>query len=342
VSERSERTIDTGVVPVVDLASPGAAAAVDDACRRVGFFQITGHGLPADVVDGMLDAAGRFFDLPEADKRTCLPPTSSVNRGWAPLGSESLAYSLGVDSPPDLFEAFNTGHEVDYRDPFHAEHRDGFFAPNLWPDLDRFRDAFVAYFVETAALARRLTRLMATALALPEDFFDGKTSHSPDVLRVNWYRRSPEAGPPLPGQQRMGAHTDYGVLTVLFADRVPGLEIVAPDGTWVGVQPEPGCLLVNLGDLLAQWTNDRWRSTLHRVVPPEGGGAALRRSAAFFHEADPDALVEVLPTCVSDDEPARYEPVLAGDHLLAKLLGPRELRPSVAASTLGGRAGSVG
>jgi isopenicillin N synthase-like dioxygenase len=132
----------------------------------------------------------------------------------------------------------------------------------------------------------------------------------------------------------MGAHTDYGVLTVLLADRVPGLEIVDPHGDWVGVVPEPGCLLVNLDDLLAQWTNDRWRSTLHRVVPPVGEGERLRRSAAFFHEADSDALVEAISTCVDAAHPARYPPVRAGDHLLAKLLGPRELRRSDAVSTV--------
>jgi hypothetical protein len=169
-------------------------------------------------------------------------------------------------------------------------------------------------------------------------FFVDKTDHSPDVLRVNWYQRADGSPAVLPGQQRMGAHTDYGVLTILLADRVPGLEIVAPGGDWVGVQPEPGCFLVNLGDLLAQWTNDRWRSTLHRVVPPTGVGECLRRSAAFFHEANSDALVEVLPTCVTADRPARYEPVLAGDHLLAKLRGSRELERSTAVSTLGERA----
>jgi isopenicillin N synthase-like dioxygenase len=176
---------------------------------------------------------------------------------------------------------------------------------------------------------------MASALDMPAGFFARHTDYSPDVLRVNWYRPSE---PALPGQQRMGAHSDYGVLTVLLADRVPGLQIVAPDGEWVGVEPEPGCFLVNLGDLLAQWTNDRWRSTLHRVVP----GGHLRRSAAFFHEANSDALVEVLPTCVTASRPARYAPVLAGEHLMAKLLGPRELRRSDATSTVGERTGAIG
>ncbi|MDQ6696470.1 MAG: isopenicillin N synthase family oxygenase, partial [Actinomycetota bacterium] len=122
-----------------------------------------------------------------------------------------------------------------------------------------------------------------------------------------------------------------------------GLQIVGPDGAWHDVVPAPGALLINLGDLLAQWTNDRWRSTLHRVIPPPpgSGGAARRRSAAFFHDGNYDALVECLPTCATADQPARYAPVLAGDHLLAKLVGPRTLQPSSAADTTGDRRAAV-
>lgn len=311
------------LVPVVDLADPAAPSWLDDACTRVGFFQVTGHGISEDTVEAMLEASGRFFDLPEPTKRTCIPPRPDVNRGWAPLGTESLAYSLGVDAPPDLFEAFNVATEHDEQ--------------NIWPALDDFRRPVADYFGAVADLAQRLTLVMAEALGMDRDFFVPFTDRSPDVLRINWYRRGPDAPAPLPGQQRMGAHTDYGVLTVLHADPVPGLEIVGPDGDWVGVRPEPGCFLVNLGDLLAQWTNDRWRSTLHRVAPPGGEGRHLRRSAAFFHEANSDALVEAIPSCVTPDRPARYPPVLAGEHLLAKLLGPREGRVSVATSTIADR-----
>ena len=157
------------------------------------------------------------------------------------------------------------------------------------------------------------------------------------MLRVNWYERADGSAPVLPGQQRMGAHTDYGVLTVLLADRVPGLEIVAPDGEWTGVQPEPGCFLVNLGDLTAQWTNDRWRSTLHRVVPPPGIGPARRRSTAFFFDADWDALVTCVATCTDADHPPKYPAVRAGEHLMAKLMGPRTRQPSAAANTAADR-----
>ncbi len=249
---------------------------------------------------------------------------------------------MGVDAPPDLFEAFNIGHEHDDQDPVHVAERHRFFAPNLWPERpDGFRDALLAYWHEAGAVAHRLTAMLAVALEMPEDFFEQHTAHAPDVMRVNWYERASGSPPPAPGQQRMGAHTDYGVLTILYGDAVPGLEILAPDGSWLPVVPEPGCMLVNLGDLLAQWTNDRWRSTLHRVVPPPADGSALRRSIAFFHEADSDAVVQPLSSCVTPDRPARYEPVTAGQHLTDKLLGPRRQRPSTAASTLGDRTAAL-
>lgn len=338
----------TFTVPVIDVSTwddgPSAraeiAARLDDACTRVGFLQLAGHGVAADVVEAMLAASAAFFRLPEDEKRRYVPPSPSINRGWAPLGSESLAYSLGVDAPPDLFEAFNIGHEHDPSDPIHVRDRDSFFAPNIWPERPSgFRQALLDYWHAVDAVAHRLTSMLAVALAMPEDFFELRTGRSPDVMRVNWYERAVGSPPPLPGQQRMGAHTDYGVLTILYADRVEGLEIVAPDGAWTPVVPKAGCFLVNLGDLLAKWTNDRWRSTLHRVVPPPAAedGSALRRSVAFFHEADSDAIVEALPSCVSEGNPARYAPVTAGEHLMEKLMGPRELRPSTATQTTDGR-----
>ena len=129
---------------------------------------------------------------------------------------------------------------------------------------------------------------------------------------------------------RMGAHTDYGSITVLLADPVPGLQISDGAGSWHDVVPSEGSFVVNVGDLLSEWSNDRWRSTLHRVVPPPPGvvGAVRRRSVAWFQQPNHDAVIECLPTCCDAANPPRYSPVTSGDHLLAKLMGPRLLRPS--------------
>ena len=324
--------MNDSVVPVVDISGWRVATArasiaeeVDAACSNVGFLQIVGHATPQFLIDDMLRAADALFARPLDEKRTWIPPAPEINRGYAPIGTESLSYSLGREAPPDLFEAFNIGlDDVPGTAVYQARAHD-LFAANIWPTTLDVSAPIVAYFGAVAELARRLTRIFAVALGLDEDFFVDKTDHSTDTMRMNHYLRRPGEPEPIDGQQRMGAHTDYGIVTVLYADPVAGLEIVAPDGSWRSVVPEPGAFLVNLGDLTAEWTNDRWRSTLHRVVPPtrSQSGPARRRSVAFFHDGNHDALVECLPTCVGVDNPARYPPVLAGDHLMAKLMGPR-------------------
>jgi isopenicillin N synthase-like dioxygenase len=332
------------LVPIVDLGAPDAPAQIDAACRQVGFLSIRGHGVATSVVDRMLTATDALFALALEDKLALQPSHPEVDRGYAAKGSEGLLYSLGDDTaPPDLFEAFNIGPDSwPAGDPVYERERHRVFAPNLWPDHPAtadLRPALLAYFEEVRLLAHRLTDLFADALGLPTDFFEDKTDHCTETMRVNHYRRAPGDPDPLPGQQRMGAHSDYGILTILYADRVPGLQIVGPDGAWHDVQPAEGAFLVNLGDLLAQWTNDRWRSTLHRVVPPPRSvtGSAVRRSVAFFHDGNYDALVECLPTCCSAENPPRYPPVVAGDHILAKLMGPRVFAASEAMTTAGDR-----
>jgi isopenicillin N synthase-like dioxygenase len=336
------------LVPVIDLQDPNAPALIDDAARRIGFLSVVNHGIPGDVIAGMLAATDDFFALPVADKLALVPPTPDVDRGYAAKGSESLYQSLGhEDAPTDLFEAYNVGPDIGpdgwpAGDPRHGLDQPLFTSGNIWPSQPSqvaLRPAVMAYFEEARALAHRLTKLFATALGLPADYFESFTDHATDTMRINRYERAAGEPEPLSGQQRMGAHSDYGVLTVLYADHVPGLQIVGPDNQWHDVMPAPNALLVNLGDLLAQWTNDQWLSTLHRVVPPprSADGPNLRRSVAFFHEGNFDGLIECLPTCVSADRPARYEPVLAGEHLLAKLMGPRTLTASSATSTTSGR-----
>ena len=316
------------LVPVVDLAAVGAPEAVDAACRSVGFFSLIGHGIAPDVIERMLAATDELFSLALSTKLQWRPAEPSINRGYAARGTEGLTYSLGLEgSPPDLFEAFNIGPPG---------------PDNIWPEapgLADLRPALEAYFEQARLVAHRLTSVFARALDLEPDFFEDKTDHSTDTLRVNNYERSAGDADPVEGQQRMGAHTDYGIVTVLYADPVPGLQIVSPDGSWADVLPARGALLVNLGDLLAEWTNDRWRSTLHRVVPPprNAAGPVRRRSVAFFHDGNADAVIECLPTCRSSANPARYPPTIAGEHLAAKLRGPRTLTASEAISTAGDR-----
>ena len=343
------------LVRTVDVAAwfggdePARAAvvdAVDAECRRIGFLRIAGHPIPADLIERMFAVTTAFFDLPEEAKAACVVEDRARNRGYATYGSEALAYSLGVDAQPDMFEAFNCGTEVaDYGVPYFAAERHRLFSDNVWPvEPAAMKDVWNRYFEACVALSAELMRMFAIALGMPEGYLVDRTNRAPNVMRANNYQRRSGHGDPEPGQMRMGAHSDYGACTILAADPVPGLQIIGPDGDWYDVMPEPGTLLVNLGDLLAEWTNDRWRSTVHRVVPPRGSsGAARRRSVAFFHEANYDALVTVIPTCTSADNPPRYAPVTAGDHLMNKLMGPRTLQKSQADQTaLGDRAAAVG
>ena len=311
------------------------AAEFDRAARTVGFFSIVGHGVDPDLIAEMLRVTGAFFDLPAAEKMRYYVDDRAANRGYAPEGSEALAYSLGeCDLPTDLFEAFNVGCELtadQLADPHYHGRGAQFFAPNVWPAVpDEFREVWLAYFEAVDAVASDVMAAAAVALGMAADHFVALLDKGPTVMRANNYQRHGDAAAPLDGQMRMGAHTDYGSITVLLADPVPGLQIRADDGSWHDVIPPEGSFVVNVGDLLSEWSNDRWRSTLHRVVPPppDVEGPVRRRSVAWFQQPNHDAVIECLPSCSDAANPPRYAPVTSGEHLLAKLMGPRLLRPS--------------
>jgi isopenicillin N synthase-like dioxygenase len=318
------------------------AAQLDAAGRGSGFFSITGHGIDPDLIAAMLDVTSRYFDLPVTTKLDHVVADRAANRGYAAEGSEALAYSLGeTDLAPDLFEAFNVGRELtaeQLADPYFATSRDRYFAPNLWPEqLPEMRAVWLAYWDAVEALGLQIMAAAALALGLPEHHFGGSLDRSISVMRANNYQRRAGAAAPGEGQMRMGAHTDYGSITVLLADRVPGLQLRI-GGEWHDVLPPEHGFLVNIGDLLAEWTNDRWHSTMHRVVPPPAtaDGPVRRRSIAWFQQPNWDAVIECLPHCHDEANPARYRAVTSGEHLMAKLMGPRLLRPSEAAPAHGG------
>ncbi|MEV6071421.1 2-oxoglutarate and iron-dependent oxygenase domain-containing protein [Nocardia sp. NPDC052001] len=328
----SAQSIDGALqVPIIDISGFGDGDAaerariadhIDSAATEVGFMQIVGHGIPEQVCAGLVEAMDTLFGLPMAQKRACIAP-AGVNRGYTAPKTERLSYSLGVYSPDDLFEAFNIGVQAaDFPDiALPPEH----YPANIWPaGQQRLRAQIEDWFTHAAQVARTMTRIFAVALGLPEEFFAPYQDHTMDVFRMNNYQLPPNDAVVEPGQLGMGAHTDYGILTILWADAVRGLQILDTDGVWHDVTPAPGALLVNLGDLLARWTNDRWISTLHRVLAPIGEDGRLyrRRSAAYFHDGNYDAVIDTLPGCTS---PARYAPITVAAHLTQKIAGSREL-----------------
>ena len=312
-------------LPTIDLGAHDAATRIGEACATVGFFQVIGHAVPDDVIGSAWAHARAFFDLPLDERMSAAQVHPDDAYGYQPVAFESLNRSMaataGDAAPPDLKQTFNVG---PFTPPRHALDDSGSrwaFAPTPWPAaLPTLRPALAAYYAQMDLLAIRLMRCFALALHLPEQFFDPFVDDAPGALRALDYPHLPDAAP-LPGQLRAGAHTDYGTLTILRQDDAPGgLEVLDPrSDRWTPVPADPAAFVVNLGDLMQRWTNDRWRSTLHRVVvPPAASGPSRRQSMAFFHNANYHARVECLPTCLEPGERPRHLPVVAGPHLQAK------------------------
>jgi isopenicillin N synthase-like dioxygenase len=342
---QASAALDDVFPPVIDLTEPDAISQIDEACRTVGFFQVVEHGIPRETITAAFSEVDKFFARPLSEKLSWSSPGPEIERGYAAKGSEGLSYSLGLEnSPPDLFEAFTVARDkYPPDDPAFVDDRHHFFEPNIWPDdAPEFRTALVTYYLEIQALAHRLTTLFAKALGMEDDFFEERTRHSCDTLRVNYFEGVP-GQKVMDNQYGIGPHTDYGILTVLLTDATPGLEVVDPTGEWRPVHAVPGALVVNIADMLAQWTNDHWRSTLHRVVAiqPRRGDIVRRRSLPFFHEGDYDMVVECLPTCCGPGDPARYPPVIAGEHVAAKVLSGHLKEAAKVGSTVGNRAGAL-
>jgi isopenicillin N synthase-like dioxygenase len=330
--------------PVVDLASADAPARIDEACQNVGFFQILGHEIPATLTDDVFDVADRFFGGPLPEKMRWNSSAPEIERGYSAKGTEGLAYSLDLAQPPDLFEAFTIGREDLPDDPaFHTDAHT-FFAPNIWPSSPAdMRSTLLDYWDHAQRVVHRLTSLMATGLGLADDYFEPLTDKAVEALRINYFEGRP-GDSALPNQFGIGPHTDYGIVTLLLADQEPALQAYTKDDEWRYVVPLPGALVVNVGDLMSRWTNDRWRSTLHRVTPVLATDNTIRRrrSVPFFHEGNYDAVVTCLPTCTDADNPPKYGPITGGEHVLAKTMSGRLLEAAGAESTLGDRVKALG
>jgi isopenicillin N synthase-like dioxygenase len=305
--------------PVIDLSSPdepATARSLDRICRETGFLAVAGHGVADALIEETWKATRAFFDLPLEKKMRVAMPYPGYPYGYSPMERETLALSLGETTPPDLKETFSIGPKATWRTSSWDPSRGFESAATLWPEEPRELAAiFRRYFDEMGALAARLMSLFAVALELPRDFFAPAIDRHASALRALLYPAL--TVPPLPGQLRAGAHTDYGSLTILLAEPASrGLEIRTPDDSWRPVPIERGTFVVNVGDLMARWSNDRWVSTLHRVGID--GAAARRQSIAFFHLPNWDAEIRTIPACLSPGETAGYPPVRAGAHLMAK------------------------
>lgn len=326
-------------IPTVSLAGlrAGRAADIDRiaadfgaALEEIGFVTVVDHGVPKEAIENIYSLAQEFFDRPLARKLECMLPEKAKPTGYIPMGAESVSATLDGEEAPDLCEAL----------VFIPPSQDGKGGRrNLWPDdFPQLRAAVEEYFRRLASLSRDLYRISELALGLPNNYLTPYFTDPSFTLRLVRYPEQKVA--PKPGQLRYGSHHDYGGLTILHQDAAPGgLQVFDRRGAWCDVPHRPGAFIINVGDLLSRWTNDRWRSTLHRVVNPprDIAGPTQRMSVVFFTGPDRASMIDVLPSCISDVNPAKYTPVNAGDYIRSKIMASHDLQSHDAASSSGRR-----
>lgn len=321
-------------VPVIDVGpwfregeagKARVAGMVNQACEDIGFFVITGHGVEPTISDRVFDASRRFFDLPLGEKLIVKQWGDDIPRGFSPVAAEAVSYSRLKKTPGDLKESFSVG-PLEVADDEYSRQPAArqLLAENRWPvNPPEFHPLFAEYYRTMERLGAAVMRIFAMALALPEPFFDRAIDRHTSVLRVINYPDQPEA--PQEGQLRAGEHSDYGTFTILRHEnqhRPGGLEVLNRAGNWIAVPAIPDSFIINIGDLMARWSNDRYVSTMHRVVnPPRDRALESRRmSLVYFHQANYDSIIECLPSCCGTGNPARYPAVAFHEYLRTKFL----------------------
>jgi isopenicillin N synthase-like dioxygenase len=299
-------------VPLVDLSGwfdgtgrAEVAARVDAALQESGCLLVTGHGVPTELRDRTRELTRRFFALPTEQKQPYAVRTGG--RGWLPPDVQATGRSGGAMAPPDLKETLTFGSDSGGDDPF-------FFRPNVFPaEVPELEPVVTEYLRRMRALADELLTIFAVALGEPEDMFTRHTRTPSYNMNVNHYPALHQVGPAGPGQFRIGEHTDFGTVTILDRQHgVGGLQVRTKDGVWEDAPFDPAAFTINIGDLMARWVSDRWRSTPHRVLPPDASAPDEDLvSLIFFYNTDTDARI------VSLD--GRYPEVGGGDYLKAKL-----------------------
>ena len=299
-------------IPVVDISpirtgtgKAEMARAIHDALANTGFMYIRNHGVDQGLVDAAYAVSAEFFALPQETKDALHIETSGAAlHGYTPLFGENNDPGRTVD----LKEIFDLGRPA----------RDGqtrpFFGPTPWPEeLPDFRKVMEQYHSEMLDLAQRVMAAIALSLDLPQDYFVPLMQEPIGIQRLLHY----------PSQERVaddkmigiGAHTDYGCLTILSQDDVGGLQVMNRDGDWVDAPPIPGTFVVNIGDMLQRLTNGVYLANLHRVINVSG---RERYSIPCFFDLDFDTVVSPLETCITPGNPRRYEPLVCGAHKWAR------------------------
>ncbi|XP_020099943.1 2-oxoglutarate-Fe(II) type oxidoreductase-like isoform X1 [Ananas comosus] len=301
----------------ISLSEPDlskSVALLKQACLDSGFFYVVDHGISQEFMDEVFAQSKKFFDLPTDEKMKLL--RNEKNRGYTPILDETLDPDNQVGG--DYKEGYYIGVEVPEDDP---QANKPFYGPNQWPSADllpRWRDVMEQYHMEALRVAKQVARIIALALDLDANFFDKPELLGDPIATLRLLHYEGQVSNPAGGVYGAGAHSDYGLITLLATDDVVGLQICkdrnAQPQVWEYVEPLKGGFIVNLGDMLERWSNCIFRSTLHRVVLD----GRERYSIAFFVEPSHECLVECLPTCKSEENPPKFPPVTCAAYLLQR------------------------
>lgn len=308
-------------VPIIDIGHVSTpeerialAQQIRDACMSVGFFYISNHGIPQETIDQVFSAIKVYFSLPLETKMRLFHREVSNFKGYEPV----LDSNTDPGNKGDFHEAFEIGWE-ELVPKEHDEKRvnDGAMAgANVWPSEPAgFREACLNYYHAAVGVGKVLFHLFALALDLPETYFDDKTKNCSATMRFHHY--PPQTGPEDDGIVGIGAHSDFECFTMLWQEPdIQALQLLNSEKQWINAPPIPGTLVINIGDQLARWTNDVFRSTVHRAINRTG---VHRYSIPLFFSTDYHVQVEPMPTCVSPERPPKYEPVVAGEYIQQRL-----------------------
>ncbi len=309
----SAKVVAAEALPVIDVSALRSGtyrervkvgAALRLACLDKGFFYIKGHKIPPSLLAKLFQESERFFDLPTETKNSLHKRNSNANRGYEPIGGQRLEDG----APPDLKESLFIGVENAPDDPrvVAGEFNRG---PNQWPNLPGFGEVVEAYSSLLTDLGHDLYRGLALSLSLDEGYFDEFYRDPLNILRMIHYPQQPAN--PLPNQKGCGAHTDFGGITILAQDAIGGLQVWDEQQGWIHATPIEGAFVVNLGDFMARWTNERYKSTLHRVVNASG---KERYSIPYFVNGSTDHEVSCIQTCLAPGEQPKYPPITVARH----------------------------
>ncbi len=302
--------IDFGPFLTGDLAARKEVAdKIGHACRNIGFFYLTNHGISEALLARTFSEAKRFFDQPMDKKLEIDIEKSPCHRGFFKVGGENLDPAKQKEGG-DLKEGIKIGRDLAPDHPLVVAGTP-LHGANLWPKgLPGWQGSMQSYFDALVCLGKQIMHAFALSLDLDECYFDRLLTDPMATLGPLHY--PPQQGSITEKQIGAGAHTDFGCLTILAQDMNGGLQVKTPGG-WIAAPPLPGTLVCNIGDMMARWTNNLFASTLHRVINTSG---AERYSIPFFFDPNFSASVAALPTCTGPDNPPRFPPTTGGQHLL--------------------------